>query len=106
VIAKYSQSVFVPRGVDVPPLNNEKLWEFKANPKIQVGSMVSGGDVFATVFENNLFYEHKIMLAPRVQGKVTYIAPDGNYTLLDKVIEVEYDGVKTSYGMSHKWPVR
>ena len=57
--------------------------------------MIFGGDIYASVFENNLFDEHKIMLAPRVQGRVTYIAPDGNYTLSDKVIEVELDGKKT-----------
>lgn len=50
--------------------------------------MVSGGDVFGTCFENNLFDEHKILLPPRVQGKVSYIAPDGNYTLDDQIIEV------------------
>jgi V-type H+-transporting ATPase subunit A len=68
--------------------------------------MVSGGDVFGTCFENNLFDEHKILLPPRVQGKVSYIAPDGNYTLDDQIIEIEYDGKKTKYGMSHFWPVR
>jgi V-type H+-transporting ATPase subunit A len=80
----------VPRGVDVPPLDRKRIWEFKGTGRIKEGSMVSGGDVFATCFENNLFDEHKILLPPRVQGKVTYIAPDGNYNLDDKVIEVHY----------------
>lgn len=92
--------------MDVPPLDYSKIWEFKANPKLQVGSMVSGGDVIGTVFENNLFDEHKILLPPRTQGKISYMAPDGNYTLEDKVIEVEFDGKKTKLGMSHHWPVR
>jgi V-type H+-transporting ATPase subunit A len=30
------------------------------------GTMVSGGDIYGAVFENNLFDEHKIMLPPRV----------------------------------------
>lgn len=68
--------------------------------------MVSGGLIYGHVFENNLFDEHKIMLPPRAKGKVTYLAPEGVYTLADKVIEIEYDGKKTKYGMSHLWPVR
>ena len=28
VIADYSQSIFVPKGVDVPSLNPKKLWQF------------------------------------------------------------------------------
>lgn len=64
VIAEMSQSVFVPRGVDVPPLDRSRVWEFRGG-KLKEGSMVSGGDVFGTCFENNLFDEHKILLPPR-----------------------------------------
>jgi V-type H+-transporting ATPase subunit A len=31
---------------------------------------------------------------------------EGEYTLQDKVIEVEFAGVKTSYTMLQHWPVR
>jgi V-type H+-transporting ATPase subunit A len=40
-------------------------WEFHPSPKVKVGSMVGGGDIYGQVFENNLFDEHKIMLPPR-----------------------------------------
>lgn len=106
VIAEMSQSVFVPRGVDVPPLDMDRKWNFIPNKKVTEGSMVSGGLIYGHVFENNLFDEHKIMLPPRAKGKITYIAEEGTYTLADKVIEIEYDGKKTQYGMSHLWPVR
>lgn len=95
MIADMSSSVFVPRGVDVPPLDRSRRWEFKPNPKVREGSMVSGGDIYGHVFENNLFDEHKILLPPRAKGKVTYMAVEGTYTLDDKLIEVEYDGKKT-----------
>ena len=94
VIAEMSGSVFVPRGVDVPPLDMDRQWEFKPSSKIKVDTMVSGGFIYGHVFENNLFDEHKIMLPPRAKGKITYIAPEGTYTLKDKIIEVEYDGKK------------
>jgi V-type H+-transporting ATPase subunit A len=84
----------------------DRKWNFVPNPKVKEGSMVSGGLIYGHVFENNLFDEHKIMLPPRAKGKITYLAPEGIYTLADKVIEVEFDGKKHQYGMSHLWPVR
>ena len=54
---------------------------------------MTGGDIYATVQENSLI-EHRIMLPPGARGNVTYIAPAGEYSLEDKVIEVEFGGVK------------
>ena len=31
------------------------------------------------------------------RGTVTYVAPPGNYTIKDKVLETEFDGQKTEY---------
>lgn len=106
VIAEVCQSVFVPRGIDVPPLNNHKLWEFKPRKEIKEGTIVTGGDIFATVHESNLFDEHRIMVPPKGKGRVTYIAPEGNYTICDKVLELEYEGKAYTYSMSQQWPVR
>lgn len=44
----------------------------------QVGSHITGGDIFATVFENDMV-NHQIMLPPKALGTVTYIADPGNY---------------------------
>lgn len=105
-IASVSSSVFIPRGVDVPALDGDKLWHFVPDPKLKVGSQLVGGDIFGQCHENNLFSEHKIMVPPKGKGKITYIAIEGNYTIHEKVLELEYDGKKTSYKMSHFWPVR
>ena len=37
------------------------------------------------------------MLPPKARGTVTYLAPPGNYTIKDVVLETEFDGVKTPY---------
>ena len=71
----------------------------------QVGSKISGGDIYAIVPENTLM-EHKVMLPPNARGTITYIAPNGNYTITDKVIEIEFQGVRTEYTMRQLWPVR
>lgn len=51
----------------------------------QLGSHITGGDIFANVHENTLI-KHKIMLAPRARGTVTYLAPAGSYTVDVSVI--------------------
>ena len=60
---------------------------------LQTGDRLTGGDIYATVQENSLL-EHRMMLPPGARGNVTYIAPAGEYSLTDKVIEVEFGGVK------------
>lgn len=105
VIAEISQSIFVPKGVDVPSLNPTKLWPFRAT-KVQIGDILSQGDIFATVYENSLFSCHKIMVPPHNKGKVTFLAADGDYNIHKTVLTLEHDGVKKNFSMSHKWPVR
>ena len=46
----------------------------------QVGSHISGGDIYGTVQENTLI-EHRVMLPPKAAGTITYIAEPGDYTI-------------------------
>ena len=90
----------------MPCLDQHKLWDFKPNPTVKIGSILTGGDIIGHVFENNLFDEHKILIPPRSQGRVTWLATPGNYTIKDKIIELEYNDKKIELSMSHYWPVR
>lgn len=47
---------------------------------MQVGSHITGGDIYGIVRENTLI-KHKIMLPPKALGRVLYIAEPGNYTV-------------------------
>jgi len=105
-IAHHTKSVYVPKGIQLPPLDRSKIWEVKMNPKIKEGMNITGGDILGQCFENALFDEHKIMLPPKAKGKVTWVAPTGDYTIKDKIVEVEFEGKKYEYTMSHDWPVR
>lgn len=100
-----SESIYIPRGVNVPALSRDVKWHFVPSEH-RVGDHLAGGDIFGTVFENNLLESHKIMLPPRARGTITWIAEEGEYTIEEKVIEVEFDGDKNSYSMFHTWPVR
>ena len=47
---------------------------------LQVGSHISGGDIYGSVQENTLI-QHRIMLPPKAAGTVTRIAEAGDYKL-------------------------
>ncbi len=49
------------RGVEVPALKRDKLWEFEASAS--VGDRVTGGDILGTVQETEVV-SHKIMVPP------------------------------------------
>ncbi|KAI1853644.1 hypothetical protein JX266_001628 [Neoarthrinium moseri] len=103
-ISKNSKSIYIPRGVAAPALDRQKKWEF--TPTLKVGDHISGGDVWGTVYENSFIKVHKILLPPRARGTITKIASKGEYTVEEKILEVEFNGTKTEHGMMHTWPVR
>lgn len=103
-IAKRSGDVYIPRGVAVPALDKDILWEFQPK-KIGEGDLITGGDLYATVFENSLM-QHHVALPPDAMGKITYIAPPGQYSLQDTVLELEFQGVPKKFTMLQTWPVR
>ncbi|KAI3798752.1 hypothetical protein L1987_34031 [Smallanthus sonchifolius] len=49
-----------------------------------------------TVFENSIVENH-IALPPDAIGKITYIAPPGQYSLKDTVLELEFQDLACTY---------
>ncbi|KAI0016045.1 V-type ATPase [Xylariomycetidae sp. FL0641] len=103
-ISRQAKSIYIPRGVAAPALDRTKKWEF--SPTMKVGDHISGGDVWGTVHENSFIQVHKIMLSPRARGTITRIAEKGEYTVDEKLLEIEFNGNKTEHGMMQSWPVR
>jgi len=104
-IQQLSQSVFVPRGVDVPNLDRQKTWDF--TPKnVKVGDLVTGGDIVGVIKENGLFKNHYVMVHPGVSGRVKKVLPAGKYTIETAVVEVEEAGSISKVQLFQKWPVR
>ncbi|SCU91975.1 LADA_0F13388g1_1 [Lachancea dasiensis] len=101
-----AQSIYIPRGINAPALSRDVKWQFKPAKDKKVGDHIAGGDIFGSIFENSLLEDHKILLPPRARGTITWIASEGDYTVDEKVLEVEFDGVKYDYTMYHTWPVR
>jgi V-type H+-transporting ATPase subunit A len=80
VIYDRTKSIYIPRGINVPALNRSTSWNFTPDNRIRVGSHITGGDIFGLVPENRMI-KHRVMLHPKAKGTITYIAPEGNYTL-------------------------
>ncbi|KAG8428804.1 H(+)-transporting V1 sector ATPase subunit A [Metarhizium acridum] len=103
-ISNVSKTIYIPRGISVPALDRKKKWQF--TPAKKVGDHIAGGDVWGNVFENSFISNHKILFPPRARGTITRIAPKGEYTVAENILEVEFDGKKTEYPMMQSWPVR
>ena len=90
---------FIARGIDVDSINKEKKWAFK--PVAKVGDVLQAGDVLGEVQETTAVL-HKIMVPPALEGEVTEIAAEGEYTVLDDIATVGGEKVQ----MLQKWPVK
>jgi V-type H+-transporting ATPase subunit A len=105
-ICDETKSIYIPRGINVNALDRKKKWPFTPAGDKKVGDLITGGDVYGNVVENSLIKNHRIMLSPGSRGKITWIAPAGDYTLEDVVLKTEFEGEETSHTMLQIWPVR
>ena len=103
-IKKKAGSNNLPRGVEVPPIDPEKLWEF--TPVARAGDPVTGGDVIGTVPETPSVL-HKIMVPPNLKGTLKSVVPAGAYNVKQPVaVLTREDGTDVELTMSQRWPVR
>ena len=90
---------FIERGLQINALDRKAKWDFK--PTKKAGDSVEPGDIIGTVEETKSIV-HKIMVPPKVSGKIKDIK-DGQFTVTDTVVTLE-DGVEIQ--MMQVWPVR
>ncbi|MFP3952026.1 MAG: V-type ATP synthase subunit A [Candidatus Bathyarchaeia archaeon] len=94
---------FITRGTNIPPLDREKEWEFKATT--DVGDQVVGGDIIGTVQETPGF-EHRIMIPPDQSGTIKSLK-SGIYTVTDQIGTLLLEnGDTVPLRMMQRWPVR
>ncbi|XP_075158738.1 V-type proton ATPase catalytic subunit A-like [Haematobia irritans] len=103
-IHELTKSIYIPKGINIKSLSRDKTWNY-VPCNVRVGSLVTGGDICGHVVENSLV-THRIMLHPRAKGRVTFVAPAGNYSIVDEILETEYEDRKMSHKMLQIWPVR
>lgn len=104
IIEDITKSPYITRGIEVPSLDKEKKWGFRAG--LRPGENVQEGDILGEVQETTLV-KHKIMVPPGVSGKIRKIE-NGNFKIEDTiaVISSTHDGKEHKITMLQKWPIR
>ncbi|KAH8418763.1 hypothetical protein KR222_001374, partial [Zaprionus bogoriensis] len=103
-INEITGSIYVPKGVNVKSLARKVFWSFEPT-NVKENDLITGGDIYGIVHENSMV-EHRIMLPPRCQGRVSWVAPAGEYTVDEVILETELDGFTSRHTMLQVWPVR
>ncbi|GHU62204.1 V-type ATP synthase alpha chain [Clostridia bacterium] len=95
---------YIHRGISVEPLDGEKLWKTKL--KVKRGQPVEPGTIIAEVNETSAIV-HKVMLPPDMEGTITYVAANGNYSIHDHIVTIQLiNGQEKELTMVQKWPIR
>ncbi len=94
---------FITRGIEVNPLDFEKEWYFE--PVLKRGDDISAGCILGIVEETPVV-DHKVMVPPGLEGKISYIAEEGEYTLKDVVARIETEKGEEEITLVQYWPVR
>ena len=102
-IMKVTGGNLLNRGVEVPSLKRDRVWDFQASAS--VGAAVTGGDILGSVQETEVV-NHKIMVPPGVSGTLTAIYP-GEHTVTDTVAVItDAKGTEHPVSLMQRWPVR
>ena len=103
-IAESSGGAFITRGVSVDSLDRQKKWQ--THITVKKGQYLHGGDIIAEVPETRAIV-HKCMVPPDVEGTVTEVIPDGEYTIDETLVTLELsNGSAKELSMTQRWPIR
>lgn len=95
---------YIAPGIDVPGIDTNKKWSVEV--KMKAGNEIKPGDIFAECDETSAV-RHRLIAPPEATGKVTFAAPDGDYTVNDTIIKYETaEGEEKTLTMLRRWPIR
>jgi V/A-type H+-transporting ATPase subunit A len=101
-IIRIKSGDFVPRGIELPPLDREKKWEFI--PGVEKGQLVEPGD-FLGVVEETPLVRHNIMVPPDAAGKILEIR-QGQFTVEEPVARIKMEKGTKDVPMHQTWSIR
>ncbi|MHA1508804.1 MAG: V-type ATP synthase subunit A, partial [Promethearchaeota archaeon] len=76
------------KGLEFPSLSRTKKWHFI--PSRKENDVVLSGDEIGTVQET-LMLKHRIMVPPGYSGSISYIAEEGDYTIVEDIYSLKSD---------------
>lgn len=95
---------YIAPGIDVPGIDTNKKWSVEV--KMKAGDEIKPGDIYAECDETSAV-RHRLIAPPEATGKVTFAAPDGDYTVNDTIIKYETaEGEEKPLTMLRRWPIR
>ncbi|MET0027306.1 MAG: V-type ATP synthase subunit A [Candidatus Thiodiazotropha sp.] len=99
-----SHGIFLPRGVELPALDNRRKWSFV--PQVQIGARLRAGDVLGTVQEGA--FPHKIMIPFDQSGEVEVVWIQEGQVSVDTQVATLMDahGHESPVTLKQRWPVR
>ena len=123
-VLELRSGTFIGRGIKTTPLYRKQKWAF--TPRVKAGDVVQEGDILGVIPETPLI-EHRIMIPPDVSGRLTWVAPEGEYTIEEPIARLtplnplyeggggpitspleggQRGGGERVLTMFHRWPVR
>ncbi len=101
-IIREKEGDFVPRGIEVPPLDRKKKWEFV--PLVKKGQDVKEGDFLGEVKETPLL-KHKIMVPVGAAGKIVEIKK-GKFVVEETIARIQTKKEVKGISMFQTWSIR
>jgi len=102
-LIKAMKGDFISRGIEIPPIDREKEWDFK--PRVKKEEEVTAGDILGTVQETEIV-EHRLLVPVGIEGKVKEIR-EGKTKVEDIIAIIETrEGKEKKISMLQRWPVR
>ncbi len=102
-VIREKQGVFIGRGVQTETIDRQKKWLF--TPQVKEGDNVLPGQVLGTIPETPIL-EHRIVVPQGVSGKISSIAPQGEYTVTEQIAAIKTKDGSEKITMLREWPVR
>jgi len=94
---------WITRGATAPALDRARRWGF--SPRATIGDPVRPGQIIGTVAETPLV-EHRVMIPPDVHGVLTWLAPEGEYTVEEPIARVQTDTGQRTVSLMHRFSIR
>ena len=102
-VLELRSGTFIGRGIKTTPLYRKQKWAF--TPRTEISEVVEGGVVLGVVPETPSI-EHRIMVPPETSGRLTWVAPSGEYMIEEPIARLETESGKVELTMLQRWPVR
>ncbi|MBU3110446.1 V-type ATP synthase subunit A [Clostridium lacusfryxellense] len=94
---------FLPEGIGLISLDEEKLWGVDVNVKI--GDELEEGYIYASIQETESI-KHKLMVPPGVSGTVTWANENGEYNIETTVVKLTQGEKEYELKLYQTWPCR